>query len=156
MSLDILFVTTPMNFIYFPHFEQVLTALEKERTTFGTKPLKRDNGTIEMPEMDEDTEVRLLRAHICRLINTEDGYKLYFHGDNSKEYHGADLNFIEVEDATVEVVKMLIRVYPAYVKISNLSQDIETAMTVVYGLWDQGLIMTRAPIEYNQNNESDN
>lgn len=142
-----------INLFPFAHFEQALSVSEKERTTFGTKPSRHDNGQIEMPEMDTETEVRLLRAHIVRLIRTEEGYKLYYHGDNSKEYHGCDLNFIEVEEATVDVVKTLIRIYPAYVKVSELSNNIEKAMTVVYSLWDRGLVMTKEPMEFDLNND---
>lgn len=100
-----------------------------------------------MPEMDTETEVRLLRAHIVRLVRSDDSYNLYYHGDNSKEYHGMDLNFIEVEENTVDVIKMLIRVYPAYVKIQNLSLNIDESMAVVYSLWDRGLLMTKEPLE---------
>lgn len=135
----------------------MLSKWEKERTAFGTKPLKRNNGEIRMPEMDPATEVRLLRAHICRLIRTEEGYKLYYYGDNSKEYHGADLNFTDVEDATIGVINNLIHCYPAFVKIQNLSADIETSLTVVYGLWDRGLIMTKEPVVHSpSNDDSDN
>lgn len=125
---------------------QVLSTVEKERTTFGTKPLLYENGDIGMPEMDEETEVRLLRAHIVRLTFTDGAYHLYYHVDNSKEYHGSDLNFIELEESTLDVVKKLIQLYPSYSEIQNLSDNTEGAMAVVYSLWDRGLIMTKNPL----------
>lgn len=116
------------------------------RTTFGTKPILQANGEIEMPEIVEETEVRLVRAHICRLTHNDGAHQLYYYGDNSKEYHGSDLNFIEVEDSTVEVIKRLIQLYPRFIKIQSLSLNIEEALAVVYSLWDRGLLMTRKPL----------
>lgn len=123
-----------------------MSSAEKVRTTFGTKPILRDNGDVEMPEMDENTPVRLVRAHIIRLIYEEDAHLLYYYADNSKEYHGSDLNFIELEKPTVDVVKKLIRFYPKYAKIQDLSENSEEAMAVVYSLWDRGLLMTESPL----------
>lgn len=119
---------------------------EKLCTTFGTKPILRRNGEIEMPEMNENTCVRLIRAHIIRLVYENGAHLLYYYADNSKEYHGSDLNFIELEEATVHVIKKLIRVYPNYTKIQDLSENGEEAMAVVYSLWDRGLLSTSKPL----------
>lgn len=100
-----------------------------------------------MPEMDENTEVRLIRAHIVRLIQEDGANLLYYYADNSKEYHGGDLNFIEMEESTVDVVKKLIHLYPEYTPIQELSENGEEAMAVVYSLWDRGLLMTKTPLE---------
>lgn len=128
------------------HVIQVLSASEKVRTTFGTKPVLRPNGQIEMPEMYDDTEIRLVRAHICHLAKIDDAYNLYYYADNSKEYHAYDLNFIEVEDAAVDVIRKLIQLYPKYIQIKNLDDDLDSAMGIVYSLFDRGLLMTKNPL----------
>lgn len=128
-------------------FIQVLSGAEKARTTYGTEPAIQSDGEVVMPEMDTETEVRLLRAHIVRLANVDGAHHLYYHADNSKEYHGNELNFIEVEEGTIDVIKKLIQLYPRYVKVKNLSKDAEEAMGIVYTLWDRGLVMTKQPIE---------
>lgn len=125
----------------------MLSSEEKRRTALGTKALLYDNGDIETPEMDVNTEVRLLRAHIVRLACVDGVHQLYYYADNSKEYHGGDLNFIEVEEATIGVIKVLIQNYPKFAKIRNLSKNIEEAMTVVYSLWERGLLMTKNPLQ---------
>lgn len=125
----------------------MLSAAEKIRTTYGTEPLIQDDGQIEMPEMDTDTEVRLLRAHIVRLATVDGAHHLYYYADNSKEYHGNEMNFIEVEEGTIDVIKRLIQLYPKYTKVKSLSKDVEEAMGVVYSLWDRGLVMTKHPME---------
>lgn len=125
----------------------MLSPAEKVRTTFGTKPIKHENGEVVMPEMDENTLVRLVRAHIIRLTYVDGAHLLYYYADNSKEYHGSDLNFIELEEPTVVVVKKLIHLYPKYEKVQNLSENSEEALAVVYSLWDRGLLMTQSPLE---------
>lgn len=126
---------------------QVLSSTEKLRTAFGTTPSLYGDGTIEMPDMDENTEVRLLRAHIIRLACIDGVHQLYYYADNSKEYHGNDLNFIEVEESTVDVIKLLIQLYPHYAKLQQLSPNLEEAMAVVYSLWERGLVMTKKPLQ---------
>lgn len=127
--------------------KQVLSSAEKLHTTFGTKPILHKSGDVEMPELDESTQVRLIRAHIVRLIQDDDANLLYYYGDNSKEYHGGDMNFIELEEPTVDLIKKLIHFYPKYVNIHELSDNSEEAMAVVYSLWDRGLLMTKSPLE---------
>lgn len=99
-----------------------------------------------MPEMDERTKVRLLRANIVRLTVVEGKYQLYYYADNSKEYNGSDLNFIEVEEAAVGVIKKLIHLYPLYSQIQELADNFEEAMAVVCNLWERGLLMTLRPL----------
>ena len=101
-----------------------------------------------MAEMTEDTEIRLLRAHIVRLVKNDDEvYHLYYYADNSKEYHGSDLNYVEVDGATVGVIKKLIQDYPKYLSLRDLGARIEDVETVVLDLWDRGLLMTKEPLE---------
>lgn len=100
-----------------------------------------------MPEIAQNTEVRLIRAHIGRLARSIDGaYQLYYHTDNSKEYHGNDLNFLEVDEDTVDIINRLFHAYPNYVRVGGLSDDHEAALAVVYALWDRGMLMTSAPL----------
>lgn len=123
-----------------------MTVAENVRTTFGTEPIVKSSGKVKTRELEDNTQVRLLRAHIIRLTLTDGIYNLYYYADNSKEYHGSDLNFIEVEEATVDVIKKLIHSYPDYVQIKDLSENIEEAMGTVYSLWERGVLMTTAPL----------
>lgn len=99
-----------------------------------------------MKDLNPITEVRLLRAHIVRLVREDDGHHLYYYADNSKEYHGSDLNFIEVEEGAIDVIKNLIHCYPKYTQIQSLSENSDEAMSVVLSLWERGLLMTKHPL----------
>lgn len=126
---------------------QVLSTAEKERTIYGTSAIEDGHGHIVMPEINENTEIRLTRANICRLKRTDDVFNLYYYADNSKEYHGSDMNFIEIEAVFVPIIKELIKKYPKYVKISSLSKDVDEATAVAESLWDRGIVMTKKPLE---------
>lgn len=140
-----LFLCTILIRFFIPD-SQVLSAAEKQLTTFGVKPLVQDNGQVDLPELEENSEVRLLRAHILRLGYQEGEHVVYYYADNSKEYHANEMNYVGLEDTSAEIVKKLIRAYPEYTKINQLSENIEEALSVVYVLFDRGLIMTSKPL----------
>lgn len=100
-----------------------------------------------MPDINRRTQVRLIRANILRLTNTNDAYHLYYYSDNSKEYHQNDLNFLELDESSVDIVKKLIHNYPKYTKVRHLSENHGAAQAVAYELWDRGLLMTNAPLK---------
>lgn len=126
-----------------------LSADESALTVFGnaTRFVK---GRAQLPEFDvESTRVRLLRANILRLVHDADVYRLYYHIDNSKEYHGSEMNFVEVDETAADVVKRLVHTYPDYVAVSELqAHDDEDgeAIGVVQNLWDRGLLATERPL----------
>lgn len=123
-------------------------AVEKQHTSAGTVPNIARNGTIKMPEIRRKTEVRLIRGNIVRLTKMDDAHHLYYYLDNSKEYHENDLNFLEVDDSGVEIIKKLIINYPKYTRVRDLSPgNYEAAQAVAYELWDRGLLMTSAPLK---------
>lgn len=117
------------------------------RTGLGTKAIVSPDGKITMEDLKKDTEIRLLRQHILRLTHIDGVYKLYFYSDNSTEYQGNEVSFMEVDETAVNVVKRLIQIYPAYIKIRDLPEGYENAMSVSYSLWDRGLIITKTPLQ---------
>lgn len=128
-------------------FLQVLSTLEKVRTSAGTAPIMAQNGSITMPEIRKQRQVRLIRGNIVRLVQEDGAFHLYYYSDNSREYHEFDLNFLEMEENTVTIIRTLIQRYPKYTKVVELApDDFEAAQAVVYELWDRGLLMTKAPL----------
>lgn len=129
-------------------FLQVLSSIEKMHTSAGTVPNISRNGSITMPEIRRKTHVRLIRGNIVRLVRMDDAYHLYYYSDNSKEYHEFDLNFLQTDDDTVHIIRALIQGYPKYIKVGELAPDnFDAAQTVVYELWDRGLLMTKVPLK---------
>lgn len=123
-----------------------MTASEEQRTAIGTVPRFDENGEVRMPEIHGATKVRLVRANVLRLKKTNDAYHVYFYSDNSKDRNTNDLNYVEVEAGSVEIIKRLIRSYPEYIKVRDLSEDHDAAEAAAYSLWDRGVLMTKNPL----------
>lgn len=123
-----------------------IAAHEKDKTIYGIKTRLNAMGEMEEIKIDEETEFRLLRANIIRMIFHEGSLRIYFYADNSKEYHEYDLNYIELEADLAPVIECLIKSYPEYKRLSQLPLALSESFTIVYELWGRGLLMTRKPL----------
>lgn len=123
-----------------------ITSHEQKRTVYGTKTRMNANGEMEDIKIDEDTEFRLLRANIIRMIYHENSLRVYFYADNSKEYHEYDLNYVEVEADLAPVIECLIKSYPNYVRLNQMPLSLNESFTIVFELWGRGVLMTRDPL----------
>lgn len=124
-----------------------LAVSEKNKTIYGTRTRINAKGELEEIKIEEDTEFRLLRAHIIRLVFHENSLRIYFYSDNSKEYHEYDLNYIEIESDLAPVIETLIKSYPNYVRLSDLPLSLNDNFSIVYELWGRGVLMTREPLQ---------
>ncbi|XP_011212103.2 bifunctional lysine-specific demethylase and histidyl-hydroxylase NO66 [Bactrocera dorsalis] len=122
---------------------------ERARTIFGSRSTTNEQGECMCDyEIDERTNVRLLRANIMRLVQEEDKVRIYYYVDNSKEYCEYEPNFIEIEPEEAASVEVLIRSYPQYVGVSQLPlEDDERKVQMVTALWERGLLMTEKPFK---------
>lgn len=116
---------------------------ERQRTVFGEKVTFTD-GEVNCPfELTLETNVKLLKANILRLVEEDGASRVYYHTDNSKEYHEFEPTFMEIEEDDSPVISMLINEYPKFVAISDLPADNdEKKLTIANNLWDVGLLMT--------------
>ncbi|KAJ0183498.1 hypothetical protein K1T71_001474 [Dendrolimus kikuchii] len=126
----------------------VLSELEKSVTVYGDTDVMVENGKVtNRVEIGLDTRIRLLRKNILRLVS-EDKIRLYYYVENSLEYHGSDLPFLEIEDELAPAVETLITTYPEYVAVENLDiPDDAGKLQLADALWGRGLIMTEYPLE---------
>lgn len=126
----------------------VLNEMEKAVTVFGDSDVMNDDGVvINRVEIAPDTKIRLLRKNILRMVS-EDKIRLYFHVENSLEYHGNDLPYLEIEEEFAPAIETLITMYPEYVAVENLDlPTIEEKLRLADALWTRGLIMSEYPLE---------
>lgn len=122
---------------------------EKTRTVFGSRNHTNERGECVCDyDIDEKTNVRLLRANIMRLVDEEEKIRIYYYLDNSKEYCEYEPNFIEIEPMEAASVEVLIKSYPAYIGVSQLplSSD-DQKINLVTALWERGLLMMEKPFK---------
>lgn len=126
----------------------VLNDLEKTVTVYGDTDVMIENGqVINRVEISLDTRIRLLRKNILRMVS-EDKIRLYYYTENSLEYHGNELSFLEIEEDFAPGVETLITTYPEYVSVENLDIPNDTdKLQLADALWSRGLIMTEYPLD---------
>ncbi|XP_026496262.2 bifunctional lysine-specific demethylase and histidyl-hydroxylase NO66 [Vanessa tameamea] len=126
----------------------VLSDLEKAVTVYGDTDVMIENGKVtNRVEISLDTKIRLLRKNILRMVS-EDHIRLYYHVENSLEYHGSELPYLEIEEDLAPAIETLITSYPEYVSVENLDVPNESdKLQIADALWSRGLIMTEYPLE---------
>uniref|UniRef100_A0A1I8Q8M4 Bifunctional lysine-specific demethylase and histidyl-hydroxylase n=1 Tax=Stomoxys calcitrans TaxID=35570 RepID=A0A1I8Q8M4_STOCA len=122
---------------------------EKARTVFGSRNHTNERGECVCDyDIDERTNVRLLRANIMRLVDEEEKIRIYYYLDNSKEYCEYEPNFIEIEAMEAASVEVLIKSYPAYIGVSQLPlPSDDQKINLVTALWERGLLMMEKPFK---------
>ncbi|XP_075155857.1 bifunctional lysine-specific demethylase and histidyl-hydroxylase NO66 [Haematobia irritans] len=122
---------------------------EKARTVFGSRNHTNEKGECVCDyDIDERTNVRLLRANILRLVDEEEKIRIYYYLDNSKEYCEYEPNFIEIEANEAASVEVLIKSYPAYIGVSQLPlPSDDQKINLVTALWERGLLMMEKPFK---------
>ncbi|XP_050079344.1 bifunctional lysine-specific demethylase and histidyl-hydroxylase NO66 [Anopheles maculipalpis] len=118
---------------------------EWDDTVYGSGNYEfRPDGTVRCARpIDDRSSVRLLRRNILRLVSEEDKLRIYYHTDNSREYHQYEANFLELDHETALGVELLIKMYPRYVLVSSL--PVEDRLEFIRSLWEKGLIVCRRP-----------
>lgn len=116
---------------------------EKSKSVTGEK-VEIEDGQVCCPfELTLETNIRLLKANILRLVDEDGSLKIYFHTQNSKEYHEFQPNFIEIDEDDSPIISMLVNEYPKFVKIVDLPiEDDEKKLAIITDLWESGMLMT--------------
>lgn len=122
---------------------------ERTRTVFGSRNHTNERGECVCDyDIDERTNVRLLRANIMRLVDEEEKIRIYYYLDNSKEYCEYEPNFIEIEPMEAASVEVLIKSYPQYIGVSQLPlPSDDQKINLVTALWERGLLMMEKPFK---------
>ncbi|XP_053604403.1 bifunctional lysine-specific demethylase and histidyl-hydroxylase NO66 [Plodia interpunctella] len=126
----------------------VLSDLEKAVTVYSDNDVvMKDGRVINRVEIGLDTKIRLLRKNILRMVS-EDRIRLYYYVENSLEYHGSELPYLEIEEECAPAIETLITSYPQYVSVENLEAPNDSdKLQIAEALWSRGLIMSEYPLE---------
>ncbi|XP_058449848.1 bifunctional lysine-specific demethylase and histidyl-hydroxylase NO66 isoform X2 [Malaya genurostris] len=113
---------------------------ETRNTVYGTNFVHKPDGTVShrVPFTEQST-IRLLRRNILRLVSEENKLRIYYHTDNSREYHEYEPNYLQVDDDAALGVELLVKVYPQEISIDAL--PVEDKIEFAKSLWEKGLIV---------------
>lgn len=122
-----------------------LTVEETARSVYGSLPVVSAAGEVVQPLVELDTPVRLVRANVLRLVrHEEEEFRIYYHSENSKEYHQFEEAFVEISAEHAPAVEYLIKSYPEFCLPKDLPIDEEeSCLAVAQDLWERGLMVTK-------------
>ncbi|KAG4070614.1 hypothetical protein HA402_013534 [Bradysia odoriphaga] len=124
-----------------------LTPDEELRSVYSSKVMVTPSGQVESPSIECDTKIRLIRANILRMVRHEDEIRVYYSSENSKEYHGFEENFLDIDPADAPAVEVLIKAYPTFITPDQLQlDDDDRNLSVAQDLWEKGMLMTEHPL----------
>ncbi|XP_019557368.2 bifunctional lysine-specific demethylase and histidyl-hydroxylase NO66 [Aedes albopictus] len=118
----------------------MVSPTEQSSTVYGSSFDHNPDGTVSLRvPFTENSTVRLLRRNVLRLVSEEDKLRIYYHTDNSREYHEYEPNFLEIDQDGALGVELLVKMYPRAVAIRDL--PVEDKVEFAKSLWEKGLIV---------------
>lgn len=124
-----------------------LTPEEELRTVYTSKAMVTGHGVVNSLLIGINTKIRLIRANVLRMVRHGDEIRVYYSSENSKEYHGLEENFLEIDPSDAPAVEVLIKAYPKFIKPTELQlEKLKHNLSVAQDLWEKGILMTEEPL----------
>lgn len=125
----------------------VLSKEEKLLTVSGSGERWQGGQIVNRVVLEPETQVRVIRSNVLRLVTEDNSVRVYHSVENSREYHGEDLQFVELSEEMAPAVEFLVHSYPAFVSVDDFPiEDVEQKMSLAATLFEKGLIITKEPL----------
>ncbi|CAG2193440.1 NO66 [Mytilus edulis] len=135
----------------------VLSEAEKSCSVHGDGERweKSKNCVVGTAEMEPDTQIKIIRKGVLRLLTEDDDVRIYHSLDNSRLYHGSDPQYIEISAEAGPAVEYLLHSYPEYVAVDSLPLGtLDEKIAIASILYDHGLLLTSEPLDPIDDEES--
>ena len=107
-------------------------------------------------EIEPDTEVKVIRQGVIRLVTEEDKVCVYHNLDNIRIFEKVDPQFIELDSDMAPAVEMLLHRYPGYVKVDDFPLDnVQDRVELAAALYEKGILVTREPLDHMSESSSE-
>ncbi|XP_072485287.1 ribosomal oxygenase 1 [Notamacropus eugenii] len=94
-----------------------------------------------------ETQVRLLRHGLTRLVSEDDRVLLYYTVENSRVYHQGEPKYLEIDSQHADGIEFLFSSYPGFVQVGDLPGDNkQDQISLVTMLFEKGLLITKKPL----------
>ncbi|KAJ6636090.1 Bifunctional lysine-specific demethylase and histidyl-hydroxylase NO66 [Pseudolycoriella hygida] len=124
-----------------------LTADEELRSVYGTKITSGEDGCPEYVYIELDTKIRLIRGNVVRMVMCDSGIRVYYSSENSKDHHGFEENYLEINPSDAPAIEVLIKAYPLFITPADLQlESNDKSLCVAQDLWEKGILMTDKPL----------
>ncbi|XP_022096693.1 ribosomal oxygenase 1-like [Acanthaster planci] len=117
---------------------------------FGSGPVCKNGKVSNEVEIREDTQIRIVRRGVVRLIAEDDQVRVYHTLENSRVYHSKQPQFVEIPAEAASAVEYLLHTYPAFTDVSSLPlvdewQDKQVELAQV--LYERGIVVSKKPLQ---------
>lgn len=124
-----------------------LTPEEEVRTVYGTRITAGDDGAPEYNYLELDTKIRLIRGNVVRMVRHDNGIRVYYSSENSKDHRLYDENYLEINPGDAPAIEVLIKSYPLYTTPRDLQlESNDKNLFVAQDLWERGILMCHDPL----------
>lgn len=127
-----------------------LSAAEELRTVYGTKLTFDENGCPKCINITLDTNIRLIRENVIRMVKQGSECSLYYSSENLKELqprNELNKNCFELSNNSEEAVQILINKFPLFVTPRDLQmQNDDENLYLAQELWRRGILITDKPL----------
>jgi len=124
-----------------------LTTDEAECSVFGNGAFWDGSGVHGQSKFDLDTEVKLTRPGIARLIGDDEGVHVHYTVENSREYKEVPLKRIEIPVEMASAAEFLLSDRTDYVKVEQVPlEGDEAKISLSKQFYDMGLLRTKVPL----------
>ncbi|XP_072032390.1 ribosomal oxygenase 1-like [Amphiura filiformis] len=128
----------------------VISKEEESCSIFGSSTSCSKGVVSGKTQLENETEIRLLRRGVARLISDGNQCHVYHCMENARWYHGKEPQFMEVPIEAGPAIEHLIQTYPEYITISSLpltGEFEEQQVELAQKLYETGLIVTKSPLQ---------
>ncbi|XP_028398568.1 ribosomal oxygenase 1-like [Dendronephthya gigantea] len=125
----------------------VLNRDEKDCSVFNVGARWQDGQITNAVQLDEDTELRLVRKDSVRLVADEEGVTLYYNMENSRVYHEQEQQYMEFASEGSPIIEQMIKAFPNFVEVKNLPGDnMDYKIDLLTMLYEKGIVITKEPL----------
>ncbi|EDO39118.1 predicted protein [Nematostella vectensis] len=122
----------------------VLTEAERSHSVYGSGASWEDGKIVNMMTITGDTDVRLIRRGVARLVSEADCVCIYHTMENSRVYHEVQPERVEFETEAGPSIECILNAFPNFVKVKDLPHDnLEFKVDMVTMLYEKGVLVTK-------------
>ncbi|XP_068731298.1 ribosomal oxygenase 1-like [Montipora capricornis] len=119
----------------------ILTEEETKKSIFGTDSSWKDGSVSNKVTIDGETEIRLIRKGVARLVVEGECVNVYHTLENSRVYHQNELDRVEFGLEAGPLVEAILHSFPEYIKVRDLPHDdIDFKVDLVTVLYEKGIL----------------
>lgn len=99
-------------------------------------------------EIDPDTEIKIIRKGVLRLVMEGERVSIYHCLENTRIMEQATEQFLDIDQDMAPAVELLLHQYPNYIRVDDLPADnVDHKVELAVAMYEKGLLITKTPLD---------